>query len=100
MTSTQPQGPFCQSCAMPLGNPEDFGTEANGIRSNDYCVYCYKDGAFITPGMTMEGMRDFCIDKMVELNLMPREQASSLMHEVMPKLKRWAGGSPGPAASR
>ena len=28
---------FCQSCAMPLENPEDFGTESCGAKSADYC---------------------------------------------------------------
>ena len=30
-------GPFCQSCGMPLENATDFGTEANGDRSTEYC---------------------------------------------------------------
>ena len=83
-------GPVCQSCAMPLGKPEDFGTEAHGAPSNDYCAYCYKDGAFITPNMTVEQMRDFCVDKMVELHVMPREQASMHLRDALPRLKRWA----------
>lgn len=90
MNTTQQQGPSCQSCAMPLAKPADFGTEANGFRNNDYCAYCYKDGAFTSPGMTMEQMRDFCIDKMVELKVMPRDQASRVLHGVMPKLARWS----------
>ncbi len=53
----------------------------------------YKDGAFVGPNQTMEQMRDFCIEKMVELHVMPREQASTLMLEVMPKLKRWRAGA-------
>ena len=84
------QDPFCQSCAMPLMKPEDFGTEADGAANEDYCAYCYKSGAFIVPNMTMEQMHDFCVEKMGELNVMPREQASTLMREVMPKLKRWS----------
>jgi hypothetical protein len=42
----QPQGPFCQSCAVPLNKPELFGTEADGSRSEKYCAYCYQNGAF------------------------------------------------------
>jgi hypothetical protein len=84
------QDPFCQSCAMPLMKPEDFGTEANGTRSDDYCAYCYKGGAFVTPNMTMDQMHDFCVAKMGELDVMPPDQASTLLREVMPKLKRWS----------
>ena len=37
---------FCQSCGMPLLGEQDKGTEAGGARSEDYCTYCYQDGAF------------------------------------------------------
>ena len=39
---------FCQSCGIPLTD-ENRATNANGSRSEDYCMYCYKNGAF-TPG--------------------------------------------------
>jgi len=31
MNTAQPQGPFCQSCAMPMHQPEHFGKEADGF---------------------------------------------------------------------
>lgn len=34
---------FCQSCGMPL-TEEILGTNADGIKNEDYCIYCYKDG--------------------------------------------------------
>ena len=40
MAVTQQLSPFCQSCAMPLSKPDDFGPEANGFWQNDYCSYC------------------------------------------------------------
>ena len=36
---------FCQSCGMPL-TPEILGTNADGSKNEEYCIYCYKDGAF------------------------------------------------------
>ena len=75
---------------MPLATPEDFGMDATGVRNNDYCSYCFQAGKFTAPDMTMEQMRDFCVDKMVELQVMPRAEALSLMRKVMPGLKRWA----------
>jgi len=33
---------ICQSCAMPLKNPEEFGTESCGGKNEDYCQYCYE----------------------------------------------------------
>ena len=35
---------FCHSCGMPL-TEEILGTNADGIKIEDYCIYCYKDGA-------------------------------------------------------
>jgi len=90
MKHAEEQGPFCQSCAMPLHKPEDFGTEANGIHTNDYCAYCYVNGAFTLPNATMEEMRERCIDRMVDLHMMPRDHASLLMGQVIPKLARWS----------
>ena len=43
---------FCQSCGMPMQTAGDFGTEADGGASVDYCVYCYKNGAFTAVSYT------------------------------------------------
>ena len=31
---------FCQSCGMPL-TEEILGTNADGIKNEDHCIYCY-----------------------------------------------------------
>ena len=80
---------FCQSCAMPLTD-ELFGTNADGTKNEDYCMYCFNDGEF-TSDMSMEEMMNFCIEKMVEVHPeMDKNQVSAMMREVFPKLKRWA----------
>ena len=40
---------FCQSCGMPLTD-EVLGTNADGSKNEEYCIYCYKDGAFTGDG--------------------------------------------------
>ncbi len=81
---------FCQSCGMPLEQPEDFGTEKGGARSADYCQYCYKDGAFTTDH-TMERMIEDCAPYMVEQGASPSlEAARAQMQAFFPTLKRWA----------
>lgn len=85
-----PQGPFCQSCGMPMEKPEDFGTGAQGFRINDYCRYCFQNGSFTEPKMTMQGMIDKCVDIMAQQGIMPEEKARAWMAQVIPKLKRWA----------
>ncbi len=80
---------FCQSCAMPMSD-ELFGTNADGTKNEEYCMYCFKDGEF-TSDMSMEEMMNFCIEKMVEVHPeIDKKEASAMMMEVFPKLKRWA----------
>jgi len=79
---------FCQSCGMPL-SPGQYGSEADGSPSEDYCSYCYQNGQF-TGEMTMEEMIDFCAPMMVKGNPgMSEEQAKAQMHQFFPMLKRW-----------
>jgi len=87
--SKQPKGPFCQSCGMPLEKTEDFGTAADGFRVNDYCRFCFQNGAFADPGISMQGMIDKCAGILARQGIMPEPQAKALMTEVIPKLKRW-----------
>jgi hypothetical protein len=85
----EPEGPFCQSCGMPLERPEDFGTAADGVRVGDYCSYCYENGAFTDPDITMQGMIDTCVAMMEEQGVMPVGRARELMTDMIPKLGRW-----------
>lgn len=81
---------FCQSCAMPLYNDEVLGTNEDGSKNEDYCIYCFIDGEF-TSDRSMEEMMNFCIEKMCEAHPdMDKSEASSMMKDVFPKLKRWA----------
>lgn len=89
MQSQPPQGPFCQSCGMPMEKPDDFGTGAEGWRINDYCCHCFEGGAFTQPDITMEAMIDQCATIMAQKGIMPDAQARSLMAEMLPMLKRW-----------
>ena len=89
MLSEQPKGPFCQSCGMPLEKPDDFGIGDSGFRVNDYCNYCFQNGVFTEPSISMQEMINKCTGIMVQQGIMPEGQAKALMAEVIPKLKRW-----------
>jgi len=84
-----PQGPFCQSCAMPMQKPEDFGTNADGSQNQEYCSFCFKDGSFTEPDITMDKMIENCVGYMKETNV-PQEQIEQTKIFI-PKLKRWSG---------
>jgi len=77
---------------MPL-TEEIIGTEADGSRNYDYCIYCYKDGAF-TGNMTMAEMADFCAQFVEQYNEhtgqnLTQEAYKALLLEYYPTLKRW-----------
>ena len=83
---------FCQSCGMPL-TEEILGTEADGSKNQEYCIYCYKDGAF-TGDFTMEEMVDFCSQFVDEYNKntgqnLSREEYKAVLRQFYPSLKRW-----------
>ena len=83
---------FCQSCGMPLTD-EILGTNADGSKNEDYCIYCYKDGKFLQE-CTMDEMIDHCAQFVDEVNkMMPEpmtaEQYKQMMRGFFPMLKRW-----------
>ena len=83
---------FCQSCGMPL-TADVLGTNADGSKNEEYCIYCYKDGAF-TGDFTMEEMAEFCAqfvdeyNKNTEQNL-SREEYKQMLLQYYPNMKRW-----------
>ncbi len=80
---------FCQSCGMPLTKDEELGTNKDGSRNEEYCTYCYQDGAF-TGSQTMEEMVDLCLEYGAESGMYTdREQAKKEMLAWFPTLKRW-----------
>ncbi|WP_259391587.1 zinc ribbon domain-containing protein [Paenibacillus sp. 1011MAR3C5] len=89
MNQEHQQPIFCQSCSMPMLEPEIQGTELNGERSTDYCQYCYSDGAFTQPELTIEDMIGICVPHMVE-DGMDASAAEAILQQQLPGLKRWA----------
>lgn len=87
------QNLYCQSCGMPMQTADLFGTNADGSLNQDYCCYCYKDGAFVQD-CTMDEMIDHCIKYLDEFNgacdtKLSKEEAIAQMRKHFPTLKRW-----------
>ncbi len=89
METRGPEDEICQSCGMPLQRDEDFGTNADGSRSGEYCQYCYKDGAYTNPNLTLEQQIERLVGMSVSQMNIPEEQARTWANEVLPNLKRW-----------
>lgn len=50
---------FCQSCGMELDSKKVFGTNKDNSINEEYCISCFKDGAFVN---------DCTMDDMIELS--------------------------------
>lgn len=78
----------CQSCSMPIDKDEIIGTNADGSKNNDYCIYCYKDGKFTDNLSTLEEYTEFSL-QFAEQAGMTKEEMREHCNRVLPTLKRW-----------
>lgn len=85
---------YCQSCSMPLQSGDVLGTEKNGDKSVDYCIYCYEEGVFKQPDLTMSDMIEVCVPHMVE-DGMDEQAARDILLKQLPFLKRWSAEQSG-----
>ncbi|HEY5561602.1 MAG TPA: zinc ribbon domain-containing protein [Clostridiaceae bacterium] len=78
----------CQSCGMPLTRDgKALGTDADGKISEIYCGYCYKNGEFTLPNITVSEMKDRVNSKLLEMHF-PKILAKFFSRNIH-KLKRW-----------
>ena len=82
---------YCQSCSMPLVNPQLQGTEQDGSKSREYCKFCYQDGSFTHPDMTLKDMTFQVIEQMEKVHL--DSKTIDLAVSSLPYLKRWQSAS-------
>jgi len=74
---------------MPLETPVDFGTDGLGYRVNDYCRFCYQEGGFTQPGMTLDMMIEQGVAFLAEKEHMTGANAQAMLEKILPRLKRW-----------
>ena len=73
---------------MPLGIGF-YGINADGTINEEYCKYCFENGEFREPNLTLEEMIGRSIANMVDDLNMDRTEAERLATTVIPNLKRW-----------
>lgn len=78
---------ICQSCSAPIMEENQFGTNADGSKNQDYCIYCYENGKF-NQDMTLEEFSEFSL-QFAEQAGMTKEQMQEHCRTVLPTLKRW-----------
>jgi hypothetical protein len=73
---------------MPLEKEEDFGTNTDGRKSEEYCFHCFQKGKFLDEGITLQGKIDKNVKFAVQMG-MSESEARKMASDVLPKLKRW-----------
>ncbi|MDD5342728.1 MAG: zinc ribbon domain-containing protein [Patescibacteria group bacterium] len=80
--------PICQSCSLPLVKEEDFGTNSDGGKNEEYCNFCFQKGQFTEPNMTKDEM----VKRVAEM--MPKKEGSEeqvrfAVDSRIRNLRRW-----------
>ena len=78
---------------MPIEEESLFGTNQDGTKNPDYCIYCYQDGKFLQ-NLTMDEMIEHCAQFIDEVNKnlpqpITKEEYIGQMKMYFPHLKRW-----------
>ena len=84
-----PPEPCCQSCGLPLGKETDYGAEADGTKSEEYCTWCYPDGSF-TGEESLDAFIEHSAPYMAKAAGISEDEAVSYLAVVLPTLGRWA----------
>ncbi len=79
---------YCQSCGMMFTGPDQHGHEADGTETEDFCRWCYDQGAY-TYETTMEEMIEDCAPRMAEHMGWSVDECASLLGAILPNLRRW-----------
>ncbi len=66
-----------------------YGKNADGSDTTDYCQFCFQDGAFTKPDMTLEEMIESSVQFMTKNLGFDEAKAREMSNEFIPPLKRW-----------
>jgi len=81
--------PFCQSCGTMVKDDPVKGTNSDGSINYDYCKYCYLNGSFTDPDISLNEMIECVIDGIVNHMETPVPLAREYAETTIPTLKRW-----------
>ena len=80
-----PRQLICQCCGMPLEDG-NMSREPDGSFNEDYCKWCYTDGAFTY--QSMDALIDFCAAHMAN-DAFPPVRVRAYLQDLLLKLKHW-----------
>lgn len=79
----------CQSCGLPLRDQNVQGTNLDGTRNESYCYFCFRNGSFTMPGITMERMIDKVANMISMKKNLAQPQSWQIAANTIPNLARW-----------
>ena len=82
-----PRQLICQCCGMPLSEDDMISREPDGRYNEDYCKWCYTDGAFAYE--SKDGLLEFLISHMPNPDNTPEEVRKSQYDQYLSQLKHW-----------
>lgn len=78
----------CQSCGMPL-EEGFYGTLQGGQAMTEYCKFCFQEGSFTEPGLTLAEMLERTTNHLQrELKFTP-EESQTVALGMLTELRRW-----------
>ncbi len=82
-----PRALVCQCCGMPLSEDGLLSREPDGSFNEDYCKWCYTDGAFAYE--SREALLEFLLGHMPNPENLPDEARRSAYDGYLSQLKHW-----------
>lgn len=82
-----PRQLICQCCGMPLSEDNMISREPDGSYNEEYCKWCYSDGAFAYE--SKDALLDFLISHMPNPENAPEEVRRSQYDLYLSQLKHW-----------
>lgn len=81
---------FCQSCGFNMRRNPDFGTEADGALTEQWCSGCYRGGAFTEDVTTAEAFIHAAVQRIAAQRKQAIGKTRLDLKKELPKLARWA----------
>ena len=78
---------FCQCCGMPLNEDTLISREPDGSFNEDYCRWCYTDGAFVY--RSKDELLDFLVAHMPNPDGTPDDARRRLFDQHLSQLRHW-----------
>lgn len=82
-----PRQLICQCCGMPMNEDGVLSREADGSYNEDYCKWCYADGAFVYASKA--SLLDFLVGHMPNLENLSDGERRAQFDDYLSQLKRW-----------